>query len=119
MFKKNLTVFSSHPVIQTEHLIVDEEKSLLGIEVELENEDDIKRMYAPHDFKLLTSTGELLWPRLIFLENEQVLQSGTLSPSERIEGTLVFEVDKKINDYGLIYSPNQWKGLQQIMIPLF
>ena len=113
-----LTTYSFDFKTQTDYTQLKEGRTFLVINVALKNLSERVNKYTAFDFKLLTSTGQLLMPSLALIDNQSEFKSGSLEFEQETAGLLIFEVDETESNFSLIYSPSNWLNPQKVMIPL-
>lgn len=113
-----LTNYSFDFKTQTDYTQSKEGRKFLVIDVALKNLSEQVNKYTTFDFKLLTSTGQLLMPSLALIDNQSEFKSGSLEFEQETAGLLIFEVDETESNFSLIYSPSNWLNPQKVMIPL-
>ena len=113
-----MTTYSYELKNETLYSHAREGKQFILIDVSLKNTGEQKRKYTAFDFKLLTSTGQLLLPSLTLVDNQSEFKSGELAFEEETTGILLFEVDQRESTFSLIYSPSNWVSAEKIIIPL-
>lgn len=113
-----LTTYSFDFKTKTDYTQPKEGRKFLVIDVTLKNLSEEVNKYTTFDFKLLTSTGQLLMPSLALIDNQSEFKSGSLEFEQETAGQLIFEVDESDSNFSLIYSPSNWLNPQKVMIPL-
>lgn len=113
-----LTTYSFDFKTQTDYTKAKKGRKFLVIDVALKNLSEKAHQYTTFDFKLLTSTGQLLMPSLTLIDNQSEFKSGSLEFEQETTGLLIFEVDETESNFSLIYSPSNWLNPQKMMIPL-
>ena len=87
-----------------------EHQQFVIVGVELSNQSTEKQDYTAFDFKLINEQGRLILPNLLLIDNQSELTSGSLEPSESVQGYLLFEDTDLYTTYHLLYSPSHWKS---------
>lgn len=113
-----MTTYSYELKNETLYSHTREGKQFILIDVSLKNTGEQKRKYTAFDFKLLTSTGQLLMPSLTLVDNQSEFKSGELAFEEETTGILLFEVNQCESTFSIIYSPSNWVNAEKIIIPL-
>lgn len=97
-------------VKETKYTKAKDHQQFIIIGVELSNQSTEKQDYTAFDFKLMNEQGRLILPNLLLIDNQSELTSGSLEPSESVQGYLLFEDTDLYTTYHLLYSPSHWKS---------